>query len=94
MSVSKKSRDAKFKKEAAKKTGQTAAPKIEDGEGELTTLRRGNELYLLADGKKIARRGRPGSPQAGTWIPISDVNAIMMEGDENFMDLDKGERLQ
>lgn len=56
MSVSKKSRDAKFKKEAAKKTGQTAAPKIEDGEGELTTLRRGNELYLLADGKNCKAR--------------------------------------
>jgi hypothetical protein len=27
-------------------------------------------LYVLRDGKRIARRGQPGTPQAGTWVSM------------------------
>jgi hypothetical protein len=30
----------------------------------------GIELYVLVDGKRIAKRGQPGTPQAGTWISL------------------------
>jgi len=30
----------------------------------------GHDLFLIANGKKIARRGRPGTPQARTWIAL------------------------
>ena len=30
----------------------------------------GIDLYVLVDGKRIAKRGQPGTPQAGTWISL------------------------
>jgi hypothetical protein len=30
----------------------------------------GNDLFVIADGVKIAKRGRPGTPQVGTWVSI------------------------
>jgi hypothetical protein len=29
-----------------------------------------DELYFVVDGERIAMRGHPGTPQAGTWIPL------------------------
>ena len=28
------------------------------------------DIFVLADGVKIAKLGDPGTPQAGTWIPL------------------------
>jgi hypothetical protein len=30
----------------------------------------GRDLFVIADGVKIAKRGRPGTPQAKTWVPL------------------------
>jgi hypothetical protein len=30
----------------------------------------GADLFVLLDGLKIAKRGHPGTPQAGTWVSI------------------------
>jgi hypothetical protein len=30
----------------------------------------GQNLFVEADGVRIAHRGRPGTPQAGTWVSI------------------------
>jgi hypothetical protein len=30
----------------------------------------GNEIFVIADGVKIAKRGHPGTPQAGTWVSL------------------------
>lgn len=30
----------------------------------------GQDIFLIVNGKKIAMRGKPGSIQAGTWIPL------------------------
>jgi hypothetical protein len=30
----------------------------------------GVDIFVLADGRRIARRGRPGTPQAGTWVSL------------------------
>ena len=38
--------------------------------GNIDMKRVGRNLYLLFDGKRIAKRGHPGTPQAGTWIPL------------------------
>jgi hypothetical protein len=29
-----------------------------------------DELYLVIDGMRIAKRGHPGTPQARTWVPL------------------------
>jgi len=34
----------------------------------------GHDLFLIANGEKVARRGRPGTPQAGTWIDLNNPN--------------------
>ena len=30
----------------------------------------GTDFFVSGDGVKIAKRGQPGTPQAGTWIPL------------------------
>jgi hypothetical protein len=30
----------------------------------------GKDMYFVYDGVRIAQRGKPGTPQAKTWIPI------------------------
>jgi hypothetical protein len=28
------------------------------------------DVFIMADGRKIARRGYPDTPEAGRWVPI------------------------
>ena len=35
-----------------------------------------DELVVVVDGAKIAKRGRPNTPQAGTWVPIEPGWAV------------------
>ena len=37
----------------------------------LTWSEEGENLYLFVDGVKIAKRGQPGTPQAGTWVSVA-----------------------
>jgi hypothetical protein len=30
----------------------------------------GQDLFVIADGVKIAKRGHPGTPQAGQWVSL------------------------
>jgi len=30
----------------------------------------GIDIFVMADGVRVAKRGRPGTPQAKTWIPL------------------------
>ena len=30
----------------------------------------GENLLVVVDGLNVAKRGLPGSPQAGTWVPL------------------------
>lgn len=30
----------------------------------------GEDVYVVIDGLKVAKRGRPGTPQARTWISL------------------------
>jgi hypothetical protein len=46
----------------------------------------GSDLFVVFDGKRIARRGRPGTPQARTWVSLepgysvfSDEKSIVVE---------------
>jgi len=36
----------------------------------LTMHNDGEDTFVVADGVTIAKRGRPGTPQAGTWISL------------------------
>jgi hypothetical protein len=45
-------------------------------------LRKPKEIYLILNDERIAMRGKPGTPQAGTWISlkpgytITDINDL------------------
>lgn len=30
----------------------------------------GQDMFAVADGVRIAKRGRPGTPEAGTWVTL------------------------
>jgi hypothetical protein len=30
----------------------------------------GDDMFVLHQGKRVAKRGRPGTPEAGRWIPL------------------------
>jgi hypothetical protein len=32
--------------------------------------RKPKAIYIVVDGQRVARRGRPGTPQARTWVPM------------------------
>ena len=51
-------------------------------------VRDGDVLFIVRDGKHIAKRGHPGTPQAKTWIPLepgitvhggTDLSEIVVE---------------
>jgi hypothetical protein len=44
----------------------------------------GKNLFIVFDGKRIAKRGRPGTPQAGTWVSIEPGYSVLdsASGDE------------
>jgi hypothetical protein len=41
---------------------------------------RGVNLYVVFDGVRIARRGYPGTPQAGTWVSIEPGFEVIANG--------------
>ena len=51
-------------------------------------VRYGDDLFIVLDDKQIAKRGRPGTPQAKTWISLepritvyggTDLSEIVVE---------------
>jgi hypothetical protein len=42
----------------------------------------GFDLFVVRDGRKIAKRGRTGTPQAGTWVPLESGYSVF--GDEDL----------
>jgi hypothetical protein len=30
----------------------------------------GTDIFIVVDGVKVAKRGRPNTPQAGTWVSL------------------------
>jgi hypothetical protein len=53
----------------------------------------GRDLFVVADGVKIAKRGLPGSPQAGQWVSLEPGYRVFGEGDSIVIE-QHGTRLQ
>jgi hypothetical protein len=47
----------------------------------------GDDLFLYQGGKRIARRGRPGTREAGQWISIELEVREMRKGGESLVDV-------
>jgi hypothetical protein len=41
-----------------------------------------DEIYVVFNGKRIAKRGSPGTPRAGTWLPIEPGFQVAVDGAE------------
>jgi hypothetical protein len=37
---------------------------------DISLVKDGRDFYVVVDGVKVAKRGYPGTPQAGTWVSI------------------------
>jgi hypothetical protein len=42
----------------------------------------GTDLFVVVDGVKIAKRGHPETPEAGTWIPLSPGWTVLDDDSE------------
>ena len=42
----------------------------------------GPDLFVVRNGVKIAKRGQPGTPQAGKWVSLEPGYAVFSNGDE------------
>lgn len=51
-----------------------------DDLGEIEVASDGEDLYVLLDGIRIAKRGKPGTPQAEKWIPLVS-GYVVLDGD-------------
>ena len=58
--------------------------------GDVTVQNDGTDIFVVVDGQRIAKRGRPGTPQTGTWISLEPgwrvtggPNEIMIERDND-----------
>jgi hypothetical protein len=49
----------------------------------LTILNDGEDTFVVADGVTIAKRGLPGTPQAGTWISIEPGWTVSFNKDQS-----------
>jgi hypothetical protein len=67
-------------------------PPRQEGEdvGDVTVQSDGTDIFVVVDDLRIARRARPGTPQAGTWISLEPgwrvtggPDEIMIERDDD-----------
>jgi hypothetical protein len=49
----------------------------------------GKELFVLFDGVRIAKRGKPGTPQAGTWISLEPGFTVLSPPDHSYIAVEK-----
>ena len=45
----------------------------------------GDDIYIVLDGERIAKRGRPGTKQAGTWVVLEPGYAVHDDDDGNIV---------
>jgi hypothetical protein len=45
-------------------------------------------LFIVVDGVKIARRGGPGTPEAGTWVPLVAGWSVRYYGDLESIEIE------
>jgi hypothetical protein len=48
----------------------------------------GHDLFIVFDGKRIAKRGKPGTPQAGTWISLEPGYVVTSPPDHSIITIE------
>jgi hypothetical protein len=47
----------------------------------------GRDIFVVVDGVRIARRGRPGTPEAGTWVSLESGWTVTSNDDHSEMEI-------
>jgi hypothetical protein len=50
-------------------------------------MKDGNDLFLVIDGVKIAKRGHPGTPHAMTWISLEPGYSVITTADQSAIEV-------
>ena len=69
---------------------------LKTAEGSPRIIREADEddIFVRLDGKVIAKRGHPGTPQAGTWISLEPGYTVLNSPDRRSLIVQyKGERI-
>jgi hypothetical protein len=53
----------------------------------------GDHIYVVIDGVKIAKRGRPGTPQAKTWVSLEPGWRVLDGPDQTLVVEHDGQRI-
>jgi hypothetical protein len=49
----------------------------------------GQDVFVIFDNKRVARRGRPGTPQAGTWVSLEPGFAVHSNEDHSVITIER-----
>jgi len=49
----------------------------------------GTDIFVFVDGVKVAKRGYPGTAQAGTWVSLEPGYAVFSNADHSHMSVTK-----
>jgi hypothetical protein len=49
----------------------------------------GHDMFVIADGVKIAKRGHPGTPYAKTWVSLEPGWTVLdgSDGGQNYIEI-------
>jgi hypothetical protein len=47
------------------------------------------EIYVIADGLRVAKRGHPGTAHAGKWIPLEPGYVVISDADLSVLTIEK-----
>jgi hypothetical protein len=55
--------------------------------GELLCKVERKNIFIIADGVRIAKRGHPGTPQARTWVPLEPGWSVLDGPGLRYLDI-------
>ena len=47
------------------------------------------EIYVIADGLRVAKRGHPGTEHAGKWIPLEPGYIVISDADLSVLTIER-----
>jgi hypothetical protein len=48
-----------------------------------------SDIFVLFDGRRVAKRGRPGTRHADTWVPLEPGFAVYSSADDSILTIEQ-----
>jgi hypothetical protein len=48
----------------------------------------GHDIFVVFDGRRVAKRGHPGTPQAGTWVSLEPGFVVVSPPDHSTITIE------